>query len=136
MSVGLLWNINAEARDDDDTSGGAESRTPIRTVVRGMLPLRLRNALGCYRATLTVAQGSPVAEGVGITLRTSVDEGLSWTNHGELVMDEVGRRYDVSWAGLGLITEPGMIFEFVDTGYTRRINALDIDLGDEEGKVD
>jgi len=28
-----------------------------------------------------------------------------------------------------------MIFEIIDTGYTRRINALDVDLGEEEGKV-
>jgi len=64
-----------------------------------------------------------------------VDEGLSWTNHGELVMDQIDEVYDISWVGLGQITEPGMIFEIIDTGYTRRINALDVDLGEEEGKV-
>lgn len=131
VATGLLWDINPSVRDDDTPSGLAEDRVPIRTVVRGMYALRLREALGCFRATLTVAQGSPAAAGVGIRLRTSVDEGANWIEHGTLTMDEAGRVYDISWVSLGLITEPGMLFEIIDTGYTSRINALDIDLGDE-----
>jgi hypothetical protein len=131
VSAGLLWNVDPLVRDDDSTTGLAAEREPIRSVIRGMHPIRLRNALGCYRAQLSLSQGSPVASGVGITLRTSDDMALSWIDHGELVLDEAGTEYDVSWVSLGIITAPGRIFEIIDTGYARRIDALDIDLGGE-----
>lgn len=132
VNKGILWNISANDRIDDSESGAADVN-PIQSRVRGMFPHRGRFNLSCYRATLTLAQGFPIAPGVGIRMRTSVDEGLSWIDHGFLLMDEAGAKYDVSWTQLGLIEEPGMIFEIIDTGYTRRINALDIDLGEDEG---
>lgn len=132
---GILWNINADARDDDAITGEVADRTPIQTIVRGMFPQRLHNALSCYHAELTLSQGEPVAAGVGVTLRTSDDSGRSWLDHGEILTDVSGEMYDLSWFGLGLITAPGKIFEIIDTGYARRIDALDIDLGSDEGKA-
>lgn len=133
VTVGLLWNIDPAVRDDDDVGGLAADRFPIETIVRGMYPMRLRNSLSCYRATITM-DGSPVADGVGVTLRTSDDFGRTWVNHGEKLLIDVSRLYEISWVGLGLITAPGRLFEIIDTGYIHRLDALDVDLGEDEGR--
>jgi hypothetical protein len=128
--AGLLWTLDGNERVDDAVSGSVADRTPIQLVLRGLYPNRLRKALGCFRATLTVGQGDPAAGGVGILLRTSDDMAQTFQDHGFLQLDQPGKQYDISWVSLGLITEPGRIFEIVDTGYATRIEALDIDLGD------
>lgn len=129
---GLLWNVDGDERADD-TPDTEEMPIPVTSIVRGFHPVRMRGALGCYNAMLTISHGSPVAEGVGITLRTSDDWGLSWIDHGTLLLDEADRYYDISWSSLGTMFEPGRIFEIIDTGYARRLDALDIDLGENEG---
>lgn len=128
---GLVWSIDLGEDLDDAVSGVTEDQVPIRSVIRGMHPLRLRESLGCYRAVLTVSQGAPAAEGVGIEMLTSDDMGGSWQSHGEVILDEPVNDYDVAWVSMGQIVAPGRIFEIIDTGYARRIEALDIDLGDE-----
>lgn len=135
--AGLLWDINPDERSDDAITGVAGDRVPIQSIIRGLYPMRLRNALSCYRAVLTVSQGDPevVGGGVGIQLRTSDDFGRTWQDHGLLVLDQADTEYDIAWPSIGLITAPGKIFEIIDTGYARRIDALDIDLGPDEGKV-
>jgi hypothetical protein len=135
LTEGILWNISADDRRDDFSSDAADAR-PIISVIRGLLPIRLRNALGCYRADLTLSEFSPAQVGVSITLRTSDDFGKSWHSHGTLVLDDPNQNYEVAWASLGLITAPGRIFEIEDTGVAARIDALDVDLGPDEGKVD
>jgi hypothetical protein len=135
LTEGILWNISADDRRDDFSFDIADTR-PIISIVRGLLPIRLRNALGCYRADLTVSEGAPAQVGVGITLRTSDDFGRSWHNHGFQLLDNPASTYEVQWSSLGLITAPGRIFEIEDTGYAARIDALDVDLGPDEGKVD
>jgi hypothetical protein len=135
LTEGILWNISGDDRRDDFSSDIADSR-PIISIVRGLLPIRLRNALGCYRADLTVSEGAPAQVGVGITLRTSDDFSRSWQSHGTLLLDDPLQNYEIAWASLGLITAPGRIFEIEDTGYAARIDGLDVDLGPDEGKVD
>lgn len=135
--TGDIWNIDPDIRmDDTPLSTGGFAQTPIVSIVRGMLPMRLRNSLGCYGAYLTLSQGSPVVAGVGITLRTSDDNGRNFNDHGTLVLDTASEEYQVAWQSLGLVTAPGKIFEIIDTGYAWRLDALDVDLGPDEGKLD
>jgi hypothetical protein len=142
LDEGIIWNIAAQGENvadlgrTDDFSSTLSERRPIISVVRGLLPIRLRNSLGCYRAVLSVSEGAPAADGVGITLRTSDDFARSWHSHGTLLLDDPDAEYDVQWSSLGQITAPGRIFEIEDTGYAWRIDALDVDLGPDEGKVD
>jgi hypothetical protein len=142
LDEGIIWNIAAQGVDitdpgrTDDFSSDPSERRPIISVIRGLLPIRLRNSLGCYRAVLSVSEGAPVAAGVGITLRTSDDFARSWHNHGTLLLDDPNANYDIQWSSLGQIVAPGRIFEIEDTGYAVRIDALDVDLGPDEGKVD
>lgn len=134
LTEGIIWNISADERRDDFSSDIADAR-PIISIVRGMFPVRLRNALGCYRADLTLSEFAPAQVGVGITLRTSDDYGHSWQDHGFRLFDDVNTFYEISWASLGIMTQPGRIFEIEDSGVAARIDALDIDLGPDEGKV-
>lgn len=135
LDEGILWNVSADERRDDFSEDPAEA-SPIISIVRGLLPIRLRNSLGCYRADLTISEFAPAQVGVGITLRTSDDFGKSFHDHGFRLLDDPNQAYEVSWASLGIMTAPGRIFEIEDTGAAARIDGLDVDLGPDEGKLD
>jgi hypothetical protein len=129
---GTLWTITPEYRADNAANPDNE-QFPIISIISGLYSARLRNSVDCFRAVVVASQGEPVAAGVGIQLRTSDDSEHTWQNHGLLVMDEFGRYdYDIAWASLGLISNPGRVFEITDTGYAARIDALDIDVGPEQ----
>lgn len=125
---GKVWKIDPEGRLDYET-------TPITSKVVGYLTYRMRNHVPCYMAQLSLATGEPptgFTDGsVGITLRTSVDNGQSFTSHGQVVGGALLEKIVVRWYGLGLMKAPGMLFELTDTGYTRRIDGLNIEVKDE-----
>lgn len=124
---GILWEIDAEGRLDDET-------TPITSIVTGGFTTRMRNHIPIYMAELAISEGQPPAGhgdgSVGISLRTSDDGGLSYYNHGTVTGGAIGDEMTVRWYGLGLAKSPGRVFEVTDTGYARRIDALDIELPD------
>lgn len=121
---GKLWKIDPTGRLDYST-------TPIVSTVVGYLTHRMRMQIPCYMAELAVSEGQPpdgIAEGaVGITLRTSTDDGQTFVNHGESVGEGIGEDMTVRWYGVGLMEEPGILFELTDTGYARRIDGLNIE---------
>ncbi len=125
---GKLFVIDAEGRKD-------YGDTPITSKIVGYLTYRFRQKVPCYMAELAVSEGEPPAGfddgSVGISLRTSTDNGQSYVNHGAIPGEGVLEDMTVRWYGLGLMTAPGMLFEITDTGYARRIDALDIELGDD-----
>lgn len=123
--TGKLFEIDPTGRLDYET-------TPIVSKIVGYLTQRFRINTPCYMAELAVSEGEPptgIAEGaVGITLRTSTDDGQTFVNHGQIVGEGVNEDITVRWYGLGLMEEPGMLFEITDSGYARRIDGLDIEL--------
>lgn len=125
-STGILWEIDPEGRLDEDT-------TPITSVIYGGFTKRFRVNDPCYMAELAISEGQPPsgidATTVGITLRTSDDAGQSFYDHGTIDGEALGDEITVRWYGLGLMDKPGRVFEITDTGYARRIDALDIEVG-------
>jgi hypothetical protein len=123
---GILWKIDPEGRLDDTT-------TPIVSIVSGRVQTRMRKNAQCHMAELAVSEGAPpatIAEGaVGISLRTSDDDGISYLSHGEVAGEAIGEDITVRWYGLGLMPAPGRVFEITDTGYARRIDGLNIEVG-------
>lgn len=122
---GKIWEIDPTGRLDEGT-------TPIESKVVGYLTHRMRNNVSCFMAELAVSEGQPptgIAEGaVTITLRTSTDDGENFTNHGTVTGEGVNEDITVRWYGLGVMEEPGMLFELTDTGYARRIDGLNIEV--------
>lgn len=124
--TGKLWEIDAEGRLDLGT-------TPITSIVYGGFTKRFRANDPCYMAELAISEGQPPtgvdASTLGIQLRTSDDGGLSFYNHGTVDGEAIGDAITVRWYGLGLMDKPGRIFEITDSGYARRLDALDIEVG-------
>lgn len=125
---GKLWIIDPEGRLDDET-------TPITSVITGGINTRMRKFIPNYMAELTVSEGQPptgIDEGdVGITLRVSDDQGLTYISHGEVAGQGLSEDATIRWYGLGIIPPSGRVFEITDTGYARRIDGFTIEVGGE-----
>lgn len=124
--TGKIWEIDEEGRLDYGT-------TSIRSQVTGQITDRFRNFVNCYMAELAVSEAQPPASidpsTVGITLRTVDSNGLNSVTHGEVTGEAVGDDITVRWYGLGLMQAPGRVFEITDTGYARRIDGLNLEIG-------
>lgn len=125
---GILWNIDPTGRLDDGT-------TPIESKITGYLTHRMRAEVPCFMAELALSEGQPPTGfddgSVGITLRTSTDDGQNFIDHGTVTGEGIGEDITVRWYSLGLMEEPGMIFEITDTGYARRIDGLNIEVNEQ-----
>jgi hypothetical protein len=122
---GILWQIDPEGRLDYET-------TPITSVIVGGFTERFRSFKPVYLAELAVSEGQPPdvdVSTIGITLRTGDGKG-NWTDHGQVLGEDVAEDITVRWYGLGLAGPPGMVFEITDTGYARRIDGLDVEIGE------
>jgi hypothetical protein len=132
--TGKIWKIDPEGRLDTD---GA-TITPITSQVTGILTERFRKHIPCYMAELAVSEGLPPtgvdAGEAYFQLRTSSDHGGTWTDHGQVLSLDSGEDITVRWYGLGVMKAPGTVFEITDTGYARRINGFNIELGGGDGK--
>lgn len=124
--TGKVWKIDPDNRLDYET-------TPIQSMVVGHLTERFRQNVPCYMAEVALSEGEPPvgidATTVGVGLRTSDDGGQSWYNHGIIPGEAIGENITVRWFGLGLMSAPGRVFEITDTGYARRIDGLNIEIG-------
>lgn len=127
---GILWEIDPEGRLDNET-------TPIVSVVTGGMSGRMRKFIDNFMAELAVSEGHPPTGfddgSVGITLRTSDDQGISFVSHGEVTGEGIGEEMTVRWYGLGSVNGNGRIYEITDTGYARRIDGFNVEVGDENG---
>jgi hypothetical protein len=122
---GKLWQIDPTGRLDEGT-------TPIESRIVGYLTHRMRTQAPCFMAELAVSEGQPPTGfddgSVGITLRTSTEDGNNMISHGEVTGEGINEDITVRWYGLGLMEEPGMLFDIIDTGYARRIDGLNIEV--------
>lgn len=125
---GKVWKIDPTGRLDRDGT----TITPITSKVVGMVTERFRNMVPCYMAELAVSEGKPPigidATTVGIQLLSS-DDNITFYDHGTIPGVTTGENIDVRWYGLGLMQSTGRIFEIIDTGYARRIDGLNIEVG-------
>lgn len=121
-----VWKIDPEGRLDEGT-------TPITSQVVGMITDRFRTQVPCYMAELAVSEGSPPigidAGEAYLQLRTSSDGGNTFYDHGQVPSTNLGEDITIRWFGLGLMKAPGHVFEITDTGYARRLDGFNIEVG-------
>lgn len=128
--TGKLYQIDADNRLDYGT-------TPITSVIVGGMTERFRNFVPVYMAELALSEGEPPtgidAGSVSLTLRTGDGKG-NWVNFDSVTGQSIGNDITVRWYGLGLYQSPGIVFEITDTGYARRIDGLNVEIGgDKDG---
>lgn len=123
---GVLWTLDPTAGIDDDPS--SDETHIFQRAVRGGVPITERNNMRCNGVWLRISTGLPI-DGVSsdILLRSSDDQGASWTDHGTVTVEPGAFTQTIFWRSLGLIRPPIRIFEFVDTGAMVRIDGADID---------
>lgn len=125
---GKVWKIDPTGRLDRDDA----NITPITSKVVGIVTERFRSYVPCYMAELAVSEGKPPASvdptTVGIQLQSS-DDNMNFYDHGTIPGTAVGENITVRWYGLGLMQPTGRIFEITDTGYARRIDGFNIEVG-------
>jgi hypothetical protein len=119
---GTIWKIDPTGRLDNGD-------TVITSQVTGQATVRGRRAIQCFTAELACSQASPAGSGCSMQLRTSDNGTLSWVDHGTVDGEAVGTATLFRWYGLGLMQAPGRIFEITNTGYARRLDGLDAELG-------
>lgn len=120
---GTLWMLDPTAGvDDNDTTG----TSPFTRKVTGGISLRGRDTLPCNAVQLTVDLGAPVLTGATLTLNTSDDFGQSWVNQGTVEIDPGNYEQVIEYRSLGLMVQPGRIFEITDQGASVRISGADL----------
>jgi hypothetical protein len=121
---GKIWKIDAEGRLDYTT-------TPITSMVTGQLTLRGRDIRPCYMAELAVSEGQLTSglEGGDVYFQLRTNDGINWYDHGQVPGQDIGEDITVRWYGLGIMKAPGVVFEITDTGYARRIDGFNIEVG-------
>jgi hypothetical protein len=114
--TGTLWIVDPTYGQDDNTDTGA---LPFTRMVIGGLALDGRDTAPCGAVQLTASLGNPALTGSAITLRTSDDLGHSYANHGSVTIAAGSFDQVVEWRSLGLMRQPGRIFELSDNGIAR-----------------
>lgn len=129
---GKIFQIDAEGRLDYNDTTDADD-TPVTSIITGGMTKRMRTNTPCYMAELAISEGQPPAgfdeTTVGISM-TTTDTQVTY-DHGQGLV--AGDGITVRWYGLGLMNHPGRVFYITDTGYARRIDGLNIELGDTNG---
>jgi len=128
---GLLWLLDPNLGQDQSPVDGYENENFPR-VVMGQVPMSRRDVFPCNEVYLTSDKGQPVYDMAPITLETSDDSGVTFTNQGsvEVVAGDFTQEY--VWRSLGQIEAPGRLFKITDDGAITRIDALDMN----DGEVD
>lgn len=127
---GKLFKIDPINRLDYGT-------TPITSQIIGGLTERMRTTLPIYMAEVAISQAKPPSgidpTTVGITLETF--DTVNWYSAGQVTGAQAGTFDFMRYYGLGQIGAPGMLFRITDTGYARRIDGLNIEVGNKGGNV-
>ncbi len=122
---GILWTLEPDQGYDQSTRESLPDHSFTRRVVGGV-PMRLRETQKVGAVYLTADLGTPQITAASVTLRTSIDDGHNWTDHGTITVAPGDYGQEFVWRSLGLIRAPGMIFEITDNGASVRIDGLDM----------
>lgn len=78
--------------------------------------------------------GSVGLRGGDVSLRYSDDDGVSFSNYVTVTLPPGERQTSVMWYDLGSVRSPGRVYQLLDTGTMRRVQALNAKLGQDDGE--
>lgn len=125
-NLGVLWTLDPTAGVDQSPADPTVEVPFIRSV-RGGVPMTERNNKRANALWLRISTGEPTYTDTSITMRSSNDQGVNWTDHGSVAVIPGDYSQTIYWRSLGLIKPPMRIFEFIDVGAAVRIDGSDID---------
>lgn len=138
-NYGINWNEDVLAGSIDSNvifqvtpDSGTDIGQPIISRMTAGYPMRMRGSLAVDEVMLASSVGvsTPIGD-AAFQLRGSDDYGLNWSDYGTLTLTGATPKTQVSWRSLGVITQPGRLFELVDNGAAKRINDLQMFSVDE-----
>lgn len=121
---GLLWTLDPSLGYDQTATDGEPD--PFRREVTGGVPGTMREVTKVNAVYLTGSMATPQLTGAGITLSTSDDNGLTWNDHGTVVVEQGNYDQEFSWRSLGLVKSPGKLFRLTDSGASVRFDNLEM----------
>lgn len=121
---GLLWTLDPALGYDQRATDGLPA--PFYREVTGGLPGSMRETTRVNAVYLTGSMAKPQLTGAEIILSTSDDNGLSWTDHGTVTIEQGNYDQEWSWRSLGLVKSPGKLFRLTDFGASVRLDNLDM----------
>ncbi len=121
---GLIWMVDPEIGYDDNAVTGS---TYFTRKTASVFKMRQRTKQRCNFVHLTASLGNPAVTSTDIRLRTSDDQGETWTDHGNITVETGNTTQEILWSSLGLISASGRIFELTDSGAAVRFSSLDME---------
>lgn len=123
-AFGILWSLDPERGYDENPRDGSEQA--FDRIVTGYIEMRSRKTLRCNQVYARISLGNPAITGASVKLRTSDDHGQTWMDHGSITLQSGDYTQEFAWRSLGLIQDPGRLFELSDDG-TSRVDGLDME---------
>lgn len=124
---GALYFLSPDDDNDDDAlEGEALPRPFTRTVTAQMFVDPGYSRAPCFGVQLfgSIGSGEDI---LTVKLEASDDRGHSYTDLGEVTINNAEYNERVHWRSLGSMRAPGRLFKVTDTGALKRIDSLEMD---------
>lgn len=142
-NYGTNWNEDIVAGSVDSNMlfgisprNNTDYGVEITSIFTAGFPMRMRGSVTCDEIMVTATVGFGTVSAGTMQLRTSDDQGASWTNQGILDLTTATPKTEVSWRSLGEISAPGRLFELTDSGAAKTVIGIDMfsrDMEDQNG---
>lgn len=127
---GALYFLSPDDDFDDDADvGDATPRTFTRQGTGQVVVSPGYASVPCFGVQLMGSVGKFADDDAAVNLQTSDDQGNTWNDQGNVLLDADEFTARVNWRSLGSMVAPGRLFRITDTGALKRIDNLEMDEG-------
>lgn len=120
--------IDAVVNKLDPASHLDDGWRPVQYRVSGAIPSRSRNGIPHNALRLALSAGYTVDAEPIMTMKFSDDNGGTWSQDYDFPVYQGQYSQRIEWTSLGLISNPGRLFELSDAGGLIRIDSLEADI--------
>lgn len=131
-SSGVLWVLDP-AQGYDESTIDEDPRT-FERIATAFAIARGRTPVPVYTVDLVGSYGSPALTANSVELRYSDDRGHNYVTADEPQTSEEGNyQQEFRWMSLGLVTNPGRIFQIIDNGSFARVDGIYVNQDMKDG---
>jgi hypothetical protein len=120
----IVWELDPDSELDDEFK-------VMTRIVTGGLPARQNAFTRQNSFSITASIGNPSALPSTVSLRISDDDGKTWFAAQDFVVQPDDYALRLTWRSLGMIKQPGRVFEITDVGGLMRIDGADASIEGE-----